>query len=113
MASTTSGVRGATKTASQRAAASSPAKRMAQATKNAAQPTSATASVPATAGKRAIPSWTQASAREILSQSVINARETGLDVKVYQSTRGTVVIEIMAHRIVDGWIVPAEEESQK
>ena len=111
MASTTSGGKGATKTGSRSAAAALPANSMAQATTNDAQPTSET--VPATAGKRAIPSWTQASAREILSQSVINAREAGLDVRVYESTRGTVVIEIMAHRIVDGWIVPAEEESQK
>lgn len=86
---------------------------MVQATTSAARPTSATANVPAGATKRASQTWTLAQARDILSQSAIDAHAAGLDVKVYQTTRGSVVIEIMAHRIVDGALVPAEEESQK
>lgn len=86
---------------------------MAQAMKNGAQPTSATANVPAGATKRASQKWTLAQARDILVQSAIDAHAAGLDVKVYRTTRGSVVIEIMAHRIVDGALVPAETENQK
>lgn len=46
-------------------------------------------------------------AREILSQSVIAARAAGIDIRVYESTRGSVVVELMGHRIIDGLILPA------
>ena len=111
MVSTTSGAKGATKTGSRSAAAGSRASSMAQATTPDAQPTSETANVPAAAKKRASQSWTPGEARQILSQSAINAHAAGLDVRVYQTTRGSVVIEVMAHRIVDGALVPAEDQN--
>lgn len=109
MASTTSGARGRTRTGSRPAAGGSAAKSMARDTTSGAQPTSAT--VPAATEKRASQRKTPSMAREILSQSVIDAAEAGLNVRVYETTRGSVAIELMAHRVVDGVIVPAGDQN--
>lgn len=85
-------------------AASSAQNSMAPATPTGGPPTTA---APVAISGGAIPRWTPSMAREILSQSVIAARAAGIDIRVYESTRGSVVVELMGHRIIDGLILPA------
>lgn len=51
--------------------------------------------------------WTPTQAREILQQTTIECQRAGLPCRVYQTTRGSVVVELADHQIIDGRIVPS------
>lgn len=97
-----SGAKVRTMAANPHQAANSAQNSMAQATPTGVPPTTAAPVAVSTA----IPRWTPGMAREILSQSVIAVRNAGIDIRVYESTRGSVVVELMGHRIIDGLILP-------
>jgi hypothetical protein len=103
MEDTTPGVEVVTQTGSQPEAAHSRPKGSAKATRAGSKSTKKTKPPAKIAERQA---WTLDMARGILANSIRDAARAGLEITVYNSVRDTIVIELLAHQVVDGVIVP-------
>lgn len=103
MENTTPGAKAVMATANQPEAGHSRPKGLAQATKTGSKSTKKT-KLPAKIAERQ--TWTPNMARGILANTIRDAARAGLPITVYNSVRDTIVIELLAHQVVDGVIVP-------